>query len=208
MKVKWVVIGALFLFLAGCSTSRIVHSWESPNLLVKKYNKILVVGLLRDTDRSLREKMENHLVGDLNEKGCNAISSLKEYGPKSFEGLKEDVVLKRLHENGVDGIITIVMLNKKKEHYFVTRRMYESPDVLFQRRFWGYYSSIYDRIYEPGYYTEFTRYFWESNFYDMEYKELLYSVQTESFDPQSAESLAHEYGKLIVNDMTKRKIIN
>jgi len=207
MKAKQLVIAFSFLFLTGCSTSRIVHSWQSPSLPLKKYDKILVVGLLRDTDQALREKMENHLVDDLKGRGYNAISSFKEYGPKSFEGLTEAMVLRRMYESGVDGIITIVMLDKKSEVYYNTDRMLKSPDVLFQRRFWGYYSSVYDRIYEPGYYAELTKYFWESNFYEMEYKELLYSAQTESFDPRSAERLAHEYGKIIVADMAKQGIL-
>jgi hypothetical protein len=207
MKAKWMVIAFSFLFLTGCATSRIVHSWKSPNLPQKKYSKILVVGLMRDTDQDLREKMENHLIDDLKDKGYNAISSFKEYGPKSFEGLTEDMVLKRMYESGVDGIITIVMLDKKKEFYHNPHRMPESPDIVFQRRFWGYYSLISDRIYEPGYYAEFTKYYWESNFYEMEYRELLYSIQTESFDPRSVESLAHEYGKIIVDDMANQGIL-
>ena len=162
---------------------------------------------MRDTDQDLREKMENQLIDDLKDKGYNAISSFKEYGPKSFEGLTEDMVLKRMYESGVDGIITIVMLDKKKEFYHNPHRMPESPDIVFQRRFWGYYSLISDRIYEPGYYAEFTKYYWESNFYEMEYRELLYSIQTESFDPRSVESLAHEYGKIIVDDMANQGIL-
>jgi hypothetical protein len=63
------------------------------------------------------------------------------------------------------------------------------------------------RIYEPGYYTEQTNYFWESNFYDLTTKELQYSVQTRSFDSKSAESLGHEYGKLIVDDMVKHNLL-
>ena len=38
-------------------------------------------------------------------------------------------------------------------------------------------------------------------------KDLLYSVQTESFDPNSSESLGHEYGKLIVENMVKKNAL-
>ena len=34
-------------FLMGCSSSRITHSWKAENILSKKYNKILVLGLNR-----------------------------------------------------------------------------------------------------------------------------------------------------------------
>ena len=60
---------------------------------------------------------------------------------------------------------------------------------------------MYDRIYTPGYYEVSTRYFWESNLYDLSGKKLLYTVQSESFDPANASTQGHEYGKLIVSDM-------
>ena len=64
-----------------------------------------------------------------------------------------------------------------------------------------------DRIYSPGYYQVDTKYFWESNLYDISNKQLLYSVQTQSFDPGSSAGLGHEYGQLIINDMVKNKVL-
>ncbi len=207
MKAKWLFIGASFLLFMNCSTSRIVHTWKSPDLPDRYFNTILVIGLFNIKDSVLREKMEDHLVGDLSERGCKAVSSFKKYGSNSFRGLQEEDVLKKFQGDGVDGIVTIVLLEKKSQQFYDSRKILESPDAIYQRRFWGYYSSIYDLLYDPGYYQESTSYFWESHFYNMEYKELLYAVQTKSFDPKSTESLAHEYGKLIINDMAKNRLI-
>ena len=80
-----------------------------------------------DNDRELRENMENHLVGDLTERGYNAISSLKEYGPKSFENMKEEEAIDALNTSGVDAVITIVLLDKNKEHFYIPGRVYFSP---------------------------------------------------------------------------------
>jgi hypothetical protein len=167
----------------------------------------MVVGLIQDNDRNLRGKMEDHLVGDLSARGYTAISSLQAYGPKSFERLTESEVLNKLDTSAVDGVITIVLLDKQRERHYVPGRVYYSPYVVYHRRFWGYYTTIYDRIYTPGYYSVDTKYFWESNFYDIATRELLYSVQTRSFDPGSAESLAHEYGRIIIGDMDKNGIL-
>jgi hypothetical protein len=104
-------------------------------------------------------------------------------------------------------VLTIVLLDKSKEKFYVPGRVYYTPYNIYHRRFWGYYSTIYERVYERGYYSESTNYFWESNFYDMKSKELIYSVQTKSFNPGDAETLGHEYGKLICNDMLKNGII-
>lgn len=208
MKTSIIAGSILLLLLAGCSSSQITNSWVSPGIPAKKYTKVMVIGLFPDNNRDMREKMENHFVSDLIERGINTVSSYQEYGPKSFEALKEEDALAKLQHSGVDAVITIVLLNKEKEKYYVPGRVTYSPYTIYQRRFYGYYTTIYDRIYEPGYYSERTNLFWESNFYDVESKTLLYSVQTKSFDPGSTESLAHEYGKMIVSDMGKKGLLN
>jgi hypothetical protein len=207
MKITIMVAAVFLMFAMGCSTSRITHSWKTESIPEKNYNKIMVVGLILNNDRNLREKMENHLVGDLSERGYTAVSSLKEYGPKSFENMKEQEVINKLNSSGVDAVITVVLLDKQRERDYIPGRIYYSPYTIYHRRFPGYYNTLYDRIYSPGYYQINTKYFWESNFYNIKNNELLYSVQTESFDPNSAEGLAHEYGKLIVNNMASQGII-
>ncbi len=207
MNIRFVKFIFWALLITGCYTSVITNTWKSKSIKPKKFEKILVIALVKQKDRSLRESMENHLVGDLVEKGITAISSLKEYGPKSFEALSENEVIQKLDNSGIDAVITIVLLDKEKEKYYVPGRVYYSPYTIYHRRFWGYYTTMYDRIYEPGYYSENTNYFWESNFFDAKTKELIYSVQTKSFNPNSSNALANEYGKLICNDLFKKDIL-
>ena len=204
MKTNIIVSFVIMVFMISCSSSRITHSWKSDNIPEKKFSKIMVVSVIAGSDWSIRDKMEAHLVGDLTDRGYVAVSAIKEYGPKYFENMKEAEVLDKLSNSGVDAVITVVLLDKNKERYYVPGRVYYSPYTIYQRNFWGYYSTIYERIYTPGYYQVDTKYFWESNFYDLKNKNLLYTVQTETFDPESVEILAHEYGLLIVNDMNKK----
>jgi len=204
--IKYFSIIAMLLLLS-CSTSRITSTWKAENVQAKKYNKILVLGLIRESDRSIREKMEQHLLGDLKEHGYNAICACEEFGPKTFENMAEKEAIAKLGNSGIDAVLTIVLLDKTKERYYVPGRIYYSPYYNYHNRFWGYYTTMYDRIYSPGYYEVSTKYFWESNLYDMDSKQLVYSVQTQSFDPSSSEILAHEYGKLIVNSMVKNKVL-
>jgi hypothetical protein len=204
LKIPWLIMMALTL---GCSTSRIIHSWKDDSALRKKYNKILVLAMNGGTSLTTRQRMEMHLAGDLKDLGYAAASSVMEYGYKAFRDMTEETVIEKIKNSGFDAVITIVLLDKKKERTYVPGRVYSQPYLLYYRHFWNYYTTTYDRVYAPGYYTINTRYFWESNLYDVATKELLYSVQTESFDPASSESLAHEYGKLIVKDMVKRHVL-
>jgi len=205
-KIIWLSM-PLILIVTACTTSRITSSWKAENTVSKKYNKIMVLGLIRDTDRSLRENMENHFVGDLNALGYDAVSSLKEFGPKAFDKMNEEDAVRKLKDSGIDGVITIVLLDKAKERKYYPGNLYYYPYGYYYNRFWGYRIALSHRIYESGYYAFDTKYFWESNLYDMETQKLVYSVQTQSFDPATSESMGHEYGQMIVKDMVKKNVL-
>jgi hypothetical protein len=205
---KWIgLILLLMIFGLACSTSRITNSWKAENTVPKRYNKIMVLGLIRETDRSMQINMEDHLVRDLKGLGYNAVSSFQEYGPKAFENLDEEAAVGKLKNSGVDAVLTIVLLDKEKEKWYHPGYTYYSPYGYYYNRFWGYRTTLYRRIYEPGYYVTNTKYFWESNFYDMSTQKLVYSVQTQSFDPATSESLGHEYGEMILQDMVKNNVV-
>ncbi|HEY1056777.1 MAG TPA: hypothetical protein VGE24_16640, partial [Emticicia sp.] len=91
-------------------------------------------------------------------------------------------------------------------HYVPGHIMY-SPYAYYSNRFFRYYQVIYGRIEYPGYYTQSTKYFWESNLYDLNHQVLLCSVQTQSFDPASTNELAHKYGLKMVAEMKKQHVL-
>jgi len=162
---------------------------------------------MQEKDGDLREKMEQHLLISLRSYGYNVICACEEYGPKSFENMTEKQAIDGLTNKGIDAILTVVLLNKIKERYYVPARIYYSPYAMYNSQFWNYYETIHDRIRSTDYYREDTKYFWETNIYDLRTKELLYSIQTNSFNPESTESLGHEYGQLIAKNVVKNKIL-
>jgi hypothetical protein len=199
MKTRTSIALVFILFLAACNASKITSTWKAKDAAPKSFKKILVLGFIRNADRSIEEKMENHFVGDLQTLGYNAVSSLKEYGPKMFDKIEETEGINKLKNSGFDAVVTIVLLKKERERHYV------QPS--YSNRFWSYRYDVFNRIYEQGYYITNTKYFWESNFYDMATQKLLYSVQTQSFNPDDAESLGHQYGKMIVKNMVEQDII-
>lgn len=163
------------------------------------FNKIMVIGLMREADRPMQEKMEEHLVGDLKSNGYAALSSLQEYGPYAFKKGDTAAALLKLTESDVDAVLTIVLLDKEKEQQYISAK-----DKL---RITGDGYEMYQRIFEPGYYVTTTKYFWETNLYNLKTKKLIYSIQTETFNPNDTESLAHQYGKLIIKNLLKEHVI-
>jgi len=116
-------------------------------------------------------------------------------------------VHEQIKNTGVDGIMTIVLLDKSKERDYVHGHIFYTPYAMYYDRFWGYYRTIHGRVYATGYYVINTEYFWESNLYDASDKHLVYSVQTKSFNPVNSELLAHEYGLKIINNMMNEGVI-
>lgn len=196
------------LLIWGCgTTSYITHSWKAQNIQPKKYKKIVVLGLVRDVDITTRQKMEQHIAGDLKTLGYDAVCSCDEYNPRTFDKMSEQEAVQKIRNAGVDAVISVTLLDKKREREYVPGR-YEYSPLHNQITFYRYYHTMYERIYTPGYFQVNTRYFWETNFYDLETNQLLYSAQSQSFEPASTEKLSHEYGQMIVKDMVKNKIVS
>lgn len=204
---RYMFYAVMLVILASCATSKVTNVWKADYATPGAYKKIMVVGMVKNSDHALRNRLENHLVGDLTALGYTAVSAYELYGPKSFEGLKEEEAISKIRSSGADAVITIVLLDKSRERYYVPGRVRYTPAAIHYDRFWGYYSTIYGRIYEPGYYQENTKFFFESNLYELKENKLVYSIQTQSFDPSSIESLGHEYGKLIVKTMLKDNVL-
>jgi hypothetical protein len=204
-KTIWLLPGIMLLFVA-CTSSKITSTYEPQHAEKKQFYRVLVLGLAQDSDSQLQAKMEKHLAGDMKVLGYSVVTSLDEYGPRAFKGMTEKEALAKLKNSNIDAVVTIVLLNKKMEKQFVPAQKLP-VDQNFSHLFWDYYGDINKRVFEPGYYFDNTEYYWESNVYEVNTQKLLYSVTTTSFNPSNTESLAHQYGKMIVRSMKKKQVI-
>ena len=205
MKLFTLLVFPLLLF--SCSSTRITSRWYSDIVQPVHAEKIMVLGVVRDSDRSIRENMERHLTEDLRSRGFDVVSSYREFGPKAFEGLNEKETLDQLRQNQVNVVLTVVLLDKERERNYYRGYFYYSPFFYYYNNFWGYQMMMNSRIYQPGYYVTDTRYFWESNLYDLRTGDLLFSVQTQTFEPSSTEKMAHEYGEKITDALMNCNVI-
>jgi len=203
-KIIW-LLSAVLLF--SCQTSKITYKWTDKNVAPKKYNKILVLGVFKESDQELQSKMEHHLAGDLNDLGYSAFAASEVYPQGTF--IKDDTAkaIEALNSKGFDAVLTIVLLNKEKERYYVPDKMVYTPYGTYNDFPEQYFNRVYDRIHTEGYYAIDTKIFWESNFYDRTIRKLIYSAHTRSFDSQSRENLAHYYGVLLANSLVKSRVL-
>lgn len=208
----WMLLPAMALSFAACSTSQLSSSWTAKNASQSKFNKILVLGLLSKKNFIVKTKMEEELVNDLAKYGVSAAAASSAYEPNSFGKLNESEAMDKLHNDGYDAVITVTLVDKDKSNRFVPGGW--GPGFYpYYGSFWGYYSFYSPWAWGPGwgygggYYTS-TNYVFETNLYDVTSNNtLLYSAQSTSFDPSSAKNLATDYARTIVKDLIKNGIV-
>lgn len=206
---QYLAMLAIPLAVAACGTNtKITSSWKTPNgYSANKNNKILVLGMLPDKDRTMRENIEAELVKSLQQQGYNAVSAYEAFGPHAFKGQNENKVMSELKDKDIQSVMTIALLDKEKERNYTPGNVDYYPAVGYNP-FWRRYVYYYDRVYKPGYYTNSTNYFVEGNLYDVRGNRLVYSVQSKTLDPSSLAHMAKDYSKAVVKDMQKNNILS
>jgi hypothetical protein len=192
--------------LSSCGSTKITSSWKAENAKTKPYHNIMVWGLLTEKDSNTRRLMETHLVNDLVSKGYHAVSSIDVYREKAYKKISSAEILEEFKNTGIDAVITIALLDKQKEEQYYPRGLHNEP-VNMYGNLDKYYSTIYEKVFSPGYYISTTTYFWETNLFELPGAAITYSARTKSFDPSTTNELAHENGQLIIKDMVKKKLI-
>ena len=144
---------------------------------------------------------------DLYNLGYNAVAANQVFPPGTFVKGDSARAKAAIADKGYDAVMTIVLLDKKKEQVYVPGRVTDHSYYLRYGRFDRYLTEVSERIYTPGYYTEETKYYWENNFYDIAARKLIYSARSRSFDTNSRNSLAHTYGQLLTENLIKSKIL-
>jgi len=197
---------ALLVLLAACSSTKVTSSWKANDTSQLNYRQVLVLGIMPNKDRAIRENMENELAGELKEAGVNAIAASTVFAPNQLNNMNEQRALRWLRNKGYDAVMTIVLLDKNRERNYVPGNITYQPLGGYYSRFWGYYRNVYGRVYEPGYYTTNTNYFWETNLYSVGDNKMLYSVQSKSFNP-SEDNIGRDYARQITRDMIKQGVL-
>jgi hypothetical protein len=193
--------------LVSCQPSKITQTWVAKEAIAKKYKKVLVLAVLPESENELQVKMENHLADDLRGMGYLAIAANKIFPPGTFVKGDTAKAVAALEGKGFDAIVTIVLLNKMKEQYYVPGK---TTDYRYYERFGRfdrYYNIAIERIYTAGYYGVETKYIWENNFYDLTTRQMIYSARSRSFDHASLNTLAHAYGQLMSRHLVKKNIL-
>lgn len=199
----------LLIFSACSPATEITASWTNPEAMTGNYNNILIAAMTEDV--ATKQMIENQLASELRDKGVNVSKSIEMFPPNFREEqlTNKEAMMQAIQEGGHDAILTVAVIDEETETRYVPGAAY-SPGARFPyyNRFWGYFNHMYPMVYEPGYYTEDKIYYLETNLYDAQTENLVWSAQSESTNPGNIQNLSEGFAEVTANAMENNNLLS
>ncbi len=198
--------GIILIALAGaCSpSSQITGSWKNNNIQVQ-YDNIMVAGLTQNINA--KSTIENDLRMSLTAKGVTVVKSMDAFPPSYAKDVSKEDMMNKIRHQGADAILTVTLVDKKNESRYIPGTYGYTPMPMYGR-FWGYYSYWGPTMYSPGYYSQDKVYYMETNVYDANTEELVWSAESETYNPENISGFSQELANIIANKLEKDGIIS
>jgi len=203
-------LGAL-LFCAGCggAGTQFSATWTSPDYAqMQDVDEVLVVAVTATEVR--RRIFEDSLVSKLQNEGISAYPSNQ--FSESVDQMDEEEVEALIKERGIEAVIVTRVLNIDRQDVVVppstTVTGYPSYGRPYYDSWYGYYSHGYSVTHDPGYtYTKMTVSL-ETNLYDTANGKLIWSGQSDTFDPASTQEVIGPTTEIIVDELVYQKLLS
>jgi len=197
-------IPSMFL-LNGCASTDHVRDWSSSDAYKRNFEKVMIMGLVNRV--SLRNDIEYALVDAAHKIGLKATNSMAMFPPELGKPFDDTERIKvRLQEAGFDGILTVAVIDYTAERYVRPEKEY--VPLVYYDRFTNYYYRTEALVYKPGYFSLQTRYFLETNLYEIKGGKLVWSGRSYVFDPQDIERFVPKYAKKLFKELLTASIID
>jgi len=196
-------IPTMFL-MNSCATTDHVRDWTSSEDYKRNFEKVLIMGLVNKV--SLRNDIEFEMVDAAEKIGLKAINSMTMFPPELGKPFDDTERLKeRLREKNFDGILTVTLIDVTEERYVGPETKY--VPLVYYDRFTNYYYRTEALVYKPGYFSLQTRYFLETNLYELKNGALVWSGRSYAFDAQDVETKVQSYAKKLFKELLKNGVI-
>ena len=209
MKRIFFLLSLLTVIISGCTPpQQILGSWVNREALPKgPYNSIFVLALTQNIDAKIT--VESELAKTIISRGKKAVMSSNVVLPNLSADNPEARALltKAIKDAGCDALLTVALVDIKSEDRYQQGTTYYPVGHDYYDSYGRYVFYYYEEVSEPDYYITDNTYYIEGNFYDLASEKLLWSVQSDSYNPSSLESWFRDYSKLLIKQLKKEGII-
>jgi hypothetical protein len=209
MKNSPFVLLIITLFLAACSSPKesTTGVWVNKDKIQgKSFNKIFIVVMTADPEA--RSTVENDLAAVATSRGHPVVKSI-DVITTSLKDPKlptKDEVVAKVKETTCDAVFVATLL-KKEESVGYTPGTSAYSVAPYQTYYPGYYSYWYPSVSTPSYYDHEKTYFMQSNLYDVASEEIMWSVKSKIFSPETLKKFSKQYTSTLVKQLEKEKLV-
>ena len=188
--------------LAGCSATRATSEWRDEGFTGKRFDDLLVIAI--DDSTRDRRLFEDTFSRALREEGLDATSSWTLMPAE--QKVDKESVRAAISGRSVGAVLVVHLVGTEEREVYHPPRTTYAP-ARYAYRYYGYYSSVYDYVYEPGYYTRHQYVKLETNLYDVASEALVWSMQSETIDPQTANELVDSLCETVIEKLRRHGLI-
>ena len=143
------------------------------------------------------------------EKDIPAVASLSLFPPQLQEKpVTEEKMISAVKSNNIDAVLVISLLGTKKEETPVPATTYTTAPMhpYYHAPYYGYYSMAHRTVHTPEHTVTHEKFYLESNFFSVKSKELVWTAQSETVDPENISDFAVQYSETIVGEMLEANL--
>lgn len=195
---------ATTLIFAACA-SKPLAEWHDPGF-AGRVDNILIIGVSEQP--VVRRQFEDTFVRELAALGITAKSSYQLLSDEQIAS--QDALEAALSEQSMDAVlITRVIGVEQIDTYTPPTYSYSYAPSTFDRHYHDYHSYYNHavRVATPGYWDQYEVLKIESNLYDRASRQLIWSIQTENFDPRSARHLIDDQLRIAIKSLRDSGLI-
>jgi len=194
--------------LTACTSTTLTSVWRDP-AYASYIESIMVVAVTEKTrDRLI---FESEFVEEFKKVGVTAVASADVTSTE--EEIDENDILAEARQQGVTTILVTHLIGVDEKSVYHPPKTYAAPRPAYvsprpySGRFHTYYPRVYDYVHEPGYYTQHKSVNLESNLYETGTEKLIWSVTSETLDPQSVNKVIESLSTVVIKNLRKNKLL-
>lgn len=200
---KQLKLWSLFLLaavLTACTTAKPTMEWRDQSYSGGPLDNILIVGIANQV--TARRTFENTFVERLAEDKIKATAS--------FALMPAET---RPSAESIKAIISDIKFNSVLVTHMVgvTETKTYHPGIYLMdtdRSLYDYYDYVGGYVYDPGYYTKHKLVKLETNLFDAKTEQIVWSMQSETMNPNSEKGLIEAIIKAVVKRLKEQKLIS
>ena len=205
---KYVALCVLVSFV-GCSSSRMVDQWISPDISSFEINKVLVIGMTSDEDS--RRLFESKLTTQLEKEGVKAVESV-DFFERSFttsaQSVEElDAIENILIQTGFDAVLFSKVTGSESKMTLINSMQNISNNIDDFRSYFYENQNIY---YDKQSLESYQIYHTETLLYCLcpeKDRELLWKGSIDIIDPRKVKKSVSDYVKTLLKELKSQQIL-